>query len=181
MSKRNVKQVKRVKTTAKQQKTSASNMEKHFLAQPAKISAQYRKELVILAQHEKKLKKELKRLEVKHQSIKMMHLKLKSKSLAGAKKQLTTDKKMMSTLSKTITELTMALNQIKKQIAHYTQKQSSFANLNKQLIKLMSGKTSVKKPRKTLRNPTQRSINQAVTPETQESQSPVEQIMENIS
>lgn len=165
MSKRNVKQVKSAKKTAKQQKTSASSMEKHFLAQPAKISAQYRKELAILAQHEKKLKKELKRLEIKHHSIKIMHTKLKSKSSTSAKKQLTTDKKMMGTLSKTIAELTLALNQINKQIAQCTHKQSTYDNLNKQLLKLMSGKTTAKKPRKTLRNPTKQSINHSVIQE----------------
>lgn len=154
MAKGKGKTINKNSTAAK--KNQAIIMEKAFLAQPIKISNQYRKELSLLNQHITKIIKAVKSAEKQRNQAQKKQQGLLLKSHSSARKELTMNKKIEFELNKIIISLNKNLHQLQKQSEDYAHKKLAFAMLNKELNHLVTKKSNPKKPGKSLRNPTKK-------------------------
>jgi len=140
--KKTMRSAKGTKMTAKNKKTTKAalpltdRMEKDFRSAPARIAAEYRKEVVILKQQEFKLKTELKKAAILQKALKTKHTVLSTKKTATAKKQLTAMKKVQIQLTKAVKDSMKKLEQIQKLCKIKAEKQAKFTAISKQLGKL---------------------------------------------
>lgn len=110
----------------------AEKVEKEFRQLPTKLAKLYQQEVMAHKQQEKKLKDEIKKVEViqkKQASV----MKAKTKP---TQKQLMAAKKSNQQTTKTINQLTTQLNQTTKNGAMLLAKQNKYTALNKELAKL---------------------------------------------
>lgn len=129
------------KKTSSRSKTAKSTLVEQmisaFKATPAKIIAQFRKEIATAKQYESKVKTEFTKIQesLKAAKNKSMILadKLKTKSSPTLRKQLKTAKKMHDQLKKTFSSLTTQLSNAQKQLKALTEKHTKFANLAKNM------------------------------------------------
>jgi chromosome segregation ATPase len=126
------------KGSAKTTGTSTlGTLEKNFRATPAKIIAQFRKEIAGSKQQQKKLQVALKKAQTQKQtSTKQITTLSAKKPSTTTKKQLATHKKNLGTHGKTIADLTKQLAHLKQTTSGLTLGQGKYSALNKHLSAL---------------------------------------------
>lgn len=150
----------------------ADTMEKDFRAIPAKLTAEYRKELAVVKQQELKLKADLKKTQEQQkaaqQKYTLLETKAKTKSTAAAKKQILAAKKVYAATTKTIKDITASLDRVKKQIKTLADKQAKCTMLGKQLRQIekewdMKAKTTTTAKATATKQTRKKSVKKAVS------------------
>lgn len=151
------------KKTAKNQNNSlflADKMGKDFRALPAQIATQYRKELLVLKEQEKKLMEAVKKAQAQAAAAMNKHHAIAARPVTVAsKKQLKTAKISCDKANKLLSALTKNLETAKKHTLVAVEKQTIFSTINKDFsnfIKQIEAKAkkpiaTKKKPSKTMK------------------------------